>query len=241
MCDWLVENLGPDCPLHFSRFHPAHKLTNLPPTPVEVLLEARDIARQKRLALRLHRQCPRSGPIRDHVLPGCKRPVVERDLFFHRHDGHRGWQLQVLRDEDRRCLALTIHDLQEGFTVAAEKGNSAKRKPGRSCFVTTPMALRAWDNDTLPDEIIGKNGEPMNPRMHLSMHVIVEGQLASDEPQGVVAIARELEQLGFSRHDIRHEIGRVLAEDMWHILKEKRVFDKARYLADLRKAVESHR
>jgi len=31
-------------PLHFSRFHPQYKLTNLPPTPVETLERAREIA-----------------------------------------------------------------------------------------------------------------------------------------------------------------------------------------------------
>jgi pyruvate formate lyase activating enzyme len=36
--------LGPDVPLHFSRFHPQYKLTNLPPTPVETLEQARQIA-----------------------------------------------------------------------------------------------------------------------------------------------------------------------------------------------------
>ena len=45
MCDWLLKNLGPDYPLHFSRFHPHHKLSHLPPTPTDVLLEAREIAR----------------------------------------------------------------------------------------------------------------------------------------------------------------------------------------------------
>jgi pyruvate formate lyase activating enzyme len=44
MCLWIRENLGPDTPLHFSRFHPQHRLQNLPPTPVESLEEARRIA-----------------------------------------------------------------------------------------------------------------------------------------------------------------------------------------------------
>jgi pyruvate formate lyase activating enzyme len=44
MCRWIRENLGPDTPLHFSRFHPEHKLRNLPPTPVETLEVARRIA-----------------------------------------------------------------------------------------------------------------------------------------------------------------------------------------------------
>jgi pyruvate formate lyase activating enzyme len=41
---WIVEALGPDVPLHFSRFHPQYKLTNLPPTPVQTLEQARQIA-----------------------------------------------------------------------------------------------------------------------------------------------------------------------------------------------------
>ncbi len=41
---WVKENLGADVPLHFSRFHPMHKLMNLPPTPVERVVRAREIA-----------------------------------------------------------------------------------------------------------------------------------------------------------------------------------------------------
>ncbi len=41
---WVKENLGDDVPLHFSRFHPMHKLSNLPPTPIERVLRAREIA-----------------------------------------------------------------------------------------------------------------------------------------------------------------------------------------------------
>jgi len=41
---WVKENLGPDVPLHFSRFHPQHKLRTLPPTPVQTVIRAREIA-----------------------------------------------------------------------------------------------------------------------------------------------------------------------------------------------------
>jgi len=46
---WIKENLGDDVPLHFSRFHPMHKLSNLPPTPVETVIRARAIAREEGL------------------------------------------------------------------------------------------------------------------------------------------------------------------------------------------------
>lgn len=47
LCHWIVQELGPDVPTHFSRFHPMYKLTSLPMTPVETLELARDIAMDK--------------------------------------------------------------------------------------------------------------------------------------------------------------------------------------------------
>lgn len=44
MCGWIVKNLGPDVPTHFSRFHPTYKMKNLPRTPVKTVERARDIA-----------------------------------------------------------------------------------------------------------------------------------------------------------------------------------------------------
>lgn len=41
---WIMDNLGPDIPLHFSAFHPAWKLTEPPPTSPSDLCAARDIA-----------------------------------------------------------------------------------------------------------------------------------------------------------------------------------------------------
>lgn len=44
MCQWLYKNSFDNYPLHFSRFHPQYKLTHLPPTPINLLNEARKIA-----------------------------------------------------------------------------------------------------------------------------------------------------------------------------------------------------
>ncbi len=44
MCGWILEALGPDHPLHFSRFSPQYKLKRLPPTPVSTLSRFRKIA-----------------------------------------------------------------------------------------------------------------------------------------------------------------------------------------------------
>ena len=44
MCEWVVENLGPDMPMHFSAFHPDFKMMDVPSTPSSTLTMARDIA-----------------------------------------------------------------------------------------------------------------------------------------------------------------------------------------------------
>src|SRR3990167_9031250 len=46
MCTWVCEELGQDVQIHFSRFHPTYKITNLPPTPVRTLEMARRIAQE---------------------------------------------------------------------------------------------------------------------------------------------------------------------------------------------------
>ena len=45
-CDWILSNLGPDVPLHFTAFHPDFKMTDTGPTPPATLLRARAIARR---------------------------------------------------------------------------------------------------------------------------------------------------------------------------------------------------
>lgn len=47
LCRWVAENLGPDVPIHFSRFHPDYQLKNLPPTPQSTLEQAWAIAREE--------------------------------------------------------------------------------------------------------------------------------------------------------------------------------------------------
>jgi len=44
MCGWILQELGPDYPLHFSRFFPNYKLNRLPATPVSLLEKFRTLA-----------------------------------------------------------------------------------------------------------------------------------------------------------------------------------------------------
>ncbi len=44
MSEWVVAHLGPDVPMHFTRFHPTYRVTNLPSTPVKTIERCRQIA-----------------------------------------------------------------------------------------------------------------------------------------------------------------------------------------------------
>ncbi len=83
MCQWMVETLGPGYPLHFSRFHPQHKLTQLPPTPAEVLAEARAIAQRAGLRYVYIGNCYEDevADAQTTFCPGCKEPVIERGIY----------------------------------------------------------------------------------------------------------------------------------------------------------------
>lgn len=80
MSHWIMKELGPDVPLHFSAFHPDYKLNDIPPTPPETLIRARKIA----LDAGLHYVY--TGNVH-HIegdttyCPGCGSAVIVRDWY----------------------------------------------------------------------------------------------------------------------------------------------------------------
>jgi pyruvate formate lyase activating enzyme len=81
MCGWLVDTLGPDQPLHFSRFFPLHQLTYLPQTPAQVLVQARDIAVAAGLRYVYVGNVRELSGLETTFCPSCKKAVVERDIY----------------------------------------------------------------------------------------------------------------------------------------------------------------
>ncbi|MCD4682394.1 MAG: AmmeMemoRadiSam system radical SAM enzyme, partial [Bacteroidales bacterium] len=77
MCDWLANNGFENTPLHFSRFHPQYKLTNLPATPSSVLNKARDIAHNAGLNYVYIGNVPGIDATNTYC-PDCKKLIIER-------------------------------------------------------------------------------------------------------------------------------------------------------------------
>jgi pyruvate formate lyase activating enzyme len=74
---WVKANLGADVPVHFTRFHPTYRLTNLPPTPVATLERAWEIGRAAGLNFVYLGNVP-GHPGENTVCPGCGEIVIRR-------------------------------------------------------------------------------------------------------------------------------------------------------------------
>jgi pyruvate formate lyase activating enzyme len=74
---WIVEHLGPETPWHISRFHPAYKLLDVPPTPPLALARAAAIGRDAGLVHVYVGNAPELGA-EDTRCAGCGAVLIER-------------------------------------------------------------------------------------------------------------------------------------------------------------------
>jgi pyruvate formate lyase activating enzyme len=77
MCNWLSQNGFEDTPLHFSRFYPQYKLTQLPPTPISTLKRTQQIAQDEGLRYVYIGNAP-TPESSVTFCPECNKSVVER-------------------------------------------------------------------------------------------------------------------------------------------------------------------
>ncbi|MEM4676177.1 MAG: AmmeMemoRadiSam system radical SAM enzyme, partial [Nitrososphaerota archaeon] len=101
LCKWIYENLGPDTPIHFLRFHPDYKLMHLPWTSIETLEKHCQIAKEEGLRYVYIGNVP-GHPLEHTYCPECGSIVVERYGF-----DIVSWNM----DEKNRCLNC-------GYTIA---------------------------------------------------------------------------------------------------------------------------
>jgi len=77
MCRWIQAELGPDTPLHFSRFYPRYKLKGISPTPVATLEKARQTAMDAGLHY-VYIGNVASHPGENTYCPNCRKLLIKR-------------------------------------------------------------------------------------------------------------------------------------------------------------------
>jgi pyruvate formate lyase activating enzyme len=77
LCRWVYDNLGPETPIHFLRFHPDYKMMDVPWTPVETLEKHVEIGRKASLDYVYIGNVP-GHPAESTYCPGCKKVLIKR-------------------------------------------------------------------------------------------------------------------------------------------------------------------
>ncbi len=80
MAEWIGGSLGPETPWHISRFQPAYKLLDVPPTPAETLVRAARIAREVGLRHVYVGNAPECEAADTHCAR-CGEPLIGRSAF----------------------------------------------------------------------------------------------------------------------------------------------------------------
>jgi pyruvate formate lyase activating enzyme len=80
MSQWLMKELGPDVPLHFSAFHPDHKMPDVPATPPATLVRARHIAMSEGLH-HVYTGNVHHAEGDTTFCPHCHASLIERDWY----------------------------------------------------------------------------------------------------------------------------------------------------------------
>ena len=106
MSRWIVDELGPDVPHHFSAFHPAFRLLDRPATPPDTVRRAREIA------LEGGEHFVYTGNVHDPEgqstwCPGCGGRVIERS-------GYRLGRVELDREGRCRGCGEAIAGVLEG-------------------------------------------------------------------------------------------------------------------------------
>jgi pyruvate formate lyase activating enzyme len=81
MCHWLAENGFSHYPLHFSRFHPAHKLMTIAPTPLNTMEKAKEIANNEGMKYIYIGNVPNTQ-WNDTYCPSCNKKLIDRTGYL---------------------------------------------------------------------------------------------------------------------------------------------------------------
>ncbi len=82
MTSWVLNNLGDEIPIHFSRFYPTYKLENLPGTPLETVETAREIALEMGVKYAFVGNVPMGQPGENTYCPACKKLLIKRRGYY---------------------------------------------------------------------------------------------------------------------------------------------------------------
>ena len=138
------------------------------------------------------------------------------------------------QDAASELKALSREHMRMVWQIAQMGGEQLNDDDRRTAAAMAehPEYNQLWDRlDRLSDAEITADGT--NPILHITMHAAVESQIVGGEPPEVAQTVAALERIGLSHHEAVHRVAYVLPDEIWHMMNEKRPFDRSRYTAGL--------
>lgn len=80
LISFMVEEVGVEVPLHFTRFFPQYQMQNIPPTNIESLQRAHDLAKESGMQYVYIGNAPTADG-ETTFCPECGEPIIKRDGF----------------------------------------------------------------------------------------------------------------------------------------------------------------
>jgi hypothetical protein len=119
----------------------------------------------------------------------------------------------------RRCTGLPLQPLQ------AQIADVVSEHPEYQQWLASEAALQS---DFSPE------GGRENPFLHMSLHLAIQEQVATDRPRGIAPLYHRLVASAGSAHAAEHRMLEVLATEIWDAQRAGRAPDEAAYLQRLR-------
>ncbi len=130
---WICDNLGPETPIHFLRFHPDYKMMDFPSTPAKILEAHHKVAKEEGLKYAYLGNVP-GHPLENTYCPECRNIIVKRYGYE-----INGWYL----DKDNKCSYCGAQTSIVGKLALDRSG----REIPPSIFLKTALVMNRRERD----------------------------------------------------------------------------------------------
>jgi hypothetical protein len=129
---------------------------------------------------------------------------------------------------------------QQKFFEIWQKASEEEKLEGEEASIAAAMLEHGEYYDTWEkaDTLANYEYDPetdVNPFLHVTIHSIVENQIAMNTPREVRTTLEKLEAKGESHHEAVHKIGTALIEEIFRTMKHNKPFDQKRYIQNLKR------
>lgn len=133
------------------------------------------------------------------------------------------------RDSLRKMYRDALTKADEGLPMTALEAQIAAVIGDHPEYREAIMPSAKHAQDPLDKDYLPESGEA-NPFMHMSLHLAVRDQLATNRPSGIREAYQRLCTSTGDSHTAEHVLCELMGEELWQSQRDRRPPDEQRYL-----------